>query len=386
MAVRVARYGEPLRTSSVREVQRAHVRVFCWGETVKGVIPAAGLGTRLRPLTYTRPKPLLKVANKSIIVYAIENLRDAGITEIALVVSDQTRLDIESVVGTVPGVHLSLVRQDEQLGLAHAVKVAQDWLGDSDFCVYLGDNLFEEGVGEYVRVFNEEKVDAAIALVRVPDPRQFGVAVMDEAGGITKLLEKPKDPPTNLAVAGVYCFTPAIHDVIRDLQPSARGEYEITDAITGLITAGKRVRGVEVVGWWKDTGRPDDLLDANRLLLEKIDDEVLGDVRDSRLVGRVRVEAGAVIENSTIIGPAVVGPGASLIETYIGPFTSIGANARLSRVEVEFSVIDEEAELENVPVRMQECLIGRKATVSGSDRIPRAHRLILSDTSSLELA
>jgi glucose-1-phosphate thymidylyltransferase len=353
---------------------------------VKGVIPAAGLGTRLRPLTYTRPKPLLKVANKSIIVYAIENLRDAGISEIALVVSDQTRLDIESIVGTVPGVQLSLVRQDEQLGLAHAVKVAQDWLGDSDFCVYLGDNLFEEGVGEYVRVFHEEKVDAAIALVRVPDPRQFGVAVMDEAGGITKLLEKPKDPPTNLAVAGVYCFTPAIHDVIRDLQPSARGEYEITDAITGLITAGKRVRGVEVVGWWKDTGRPDDLLDANRLLLEKIDDEVLGDVRDSRLVGRVRVEAGAVIENSTIIGPAVVGPGASLIETYIGPFTSIGANARLSRVEVEFSVIDEEAELENVPVRMQECLIGRKATVSGSDRIPRAHRLILSDTSSLELA
>ncbi|HWG85607.1 MAG TPA: glucose-1-phosphate thymidylyltransferase, partial [Deinococcales bacterium] len=315
----------------------------------------------------------------------IENLRDAGISEIALVVSDQTRLDIEGIVGTVPGVELSLVRQDEQLGLAHAVKVAREWLGDSDFCVYLGDNLFEEGVGEYVRVFNQEKADAAIALVRVPDPRQFGVAVLDDSGRITKLVEKPKDPPSDLAVAGVYCFSSAIHDVIENLAPSARGEYEITDAISGLITNGRTVRGVEVSGWWKDTGRPDDLLDANRLLLEKIEPELLGEVRDSRIVGRVRIEEGAVVENTTIIGPAVVGAGASLIDTYIGPFTSVGANARLARVEVEFSVIDEEAELEAVPVRMQECLIGRKATVRGSDRIPRAHRLILSDTSSLEL-
>lgn len=352
---------------------------------MKGVIPAAGLGTRLRPLTYTRPKPLLKVANRPIIVYAIENLRDAGITDIALVVSDQTRVDIESVVHEVAGVKLTLVLQDEQLGLAHAVMVAQNWLGDDDFCVYLGDNLFEEGVTRYVQTFQEGEADAVVALVRVADPRQFGVAVLDDAGHITRLVEKPKEPPSDLAIAGVYCFSKALHEITRTLKPSARGEYELTDAIAGLIDTGHQVRGLEVHGWWKDTGRPEDLLDANRLLLEQIEADVLGEVNQSRLVGRVRVEAGAVVTNSTVIGPAVIGAGAVVTNAYIGPFTSVGANAKLNKVEVEFSVIDEEAELDSVPVRLQECLIGRGARVSFSDRIPRSYRLILSDTSSVDL-
>ncbi|HEX2864551.1 MAG TPA: glucose-1-phosphate thymidylyltransferase [Deinococcales bacterium] len=353
---------------------------------MKGVIPAAGLGTRLRPLTYTRPKPLLKVANKSIIVYAIENLRDAGITDIALVVSDQTRLDIESVVHEVEGVKLTLIRQDEQLGLAHAVMVSQDWLGDDDFCVYLGDNLFEEGVTRYVNTFREGGSDAVVALVRVPDPRQFGVAVLDAEGRITQLVEKPKVPPSDLAIAGVYCFSKALHEVTATLKPSARGEYELTDAIAGLIQSGRDVRGLEVHGWWKDTGRPEDLLDANRLLLERVEAGVLGDVTESRLVGRVRVEEGAVVRGATIIGPAIIGAGATVKDSYIGPFTSVGANAKLNKVEVEFSVILEEAELDSVPVRLQESLIGQRARVAFQDRIPRAYRLILSDTSSVDLA
>lgn len=352
---------------------------------MKGLIPAAGLGTRLRPLTYTRPKPLLRVANRPIIAYAIANLRAAGIDDIALVVSDQTRLDIENAIGDADGGRVTLIRQEEQLGLAHAIKVSREWLGDEDFCVYLGDNLFEEGVGRYVRSFQQEPCDAVVALVRVPDPRQFGVAITDDRGRITRLVEKPKDPPSDLAVAGVYCFSPRVHEVIEHLRPSSRNEYEITDAITGLMQDGE-VRGVEVSGWWKDTGRPEDLLDANRLLLETVEERQEGTVEGSRIVGRVRIEPGATIRDSTVMGPAIVGAGALLDGAWVGPFTSVGANATLRRVEVQFSVIDEEAELTDLPVRLQECLIGRRATVRGSAAVPRVHRLILSDMSSLELA
>ena len=351
---------------------------------MKGLILAAGLGTRLRPLTYTRAKPVLKVANKPMIVYAIENLRDAGITEIGLVVSALTRNDIEQAVKDLPGVKLEFVLQEQQLGLAHAVKQAEGFLAGDDFCMYLGDNLFEKGVRAYVEAFNSGECDAVIGLVKVADPREFGVAVLDETGQIVRLVEKPKEPPSDLAVAGVYCFNNKILRVIDNLKPSARGEYEITDAIVGLMDHGV-VRGLEVQGWWKDTGRAFDLLDANRLILEGIEPGMFGINEDSRLVGRVRVEAGAIVRNSTVIGPAIIGPGAVLDNVYIGPFTSIGANAKLSSVEVEFSVIEEEAVLEDVPVRLQECLIGQRAKVRATERIPRVHRLVLSDASTIEL-
>ena len=351
---------------------------------MKGLIPAAGLGTRLRPLTYTRPKPLLNVANKPIIAYAIENLRDAGITDIGLIVSEPVRAALESEGLEIPGVSLKLILQKDQLGIAHAVGQAREWLDGQDFCVYLADNLFETGVRRYVENFVQNPCDAVIGLVRVANPREFGVAVLDDSGRIVKLVEKPKEPPSDLAVAGIYCFKNRILDVIADLKPSARGEYEITDAITGLMQDGV-VRGVEVEGWWKDTGRPADLLDANRLILEGIEPVVKGESINSRLVGRVRIDEGAIVRDSTIIGPALIGPGAVLEGVYVGPFTSIGANARLKKVELEFSVIEEEAVLEEIPVRLQECLIGRRATVKGHERIPKVHRLILSDASSLEL-
>jgi glucose-1-phosphate thymidylyltransferase len=351
---------------------------------MKGLIPAAGLGTRLRPLTYNRPKPLLNVANKPIIAYAIENLRDAGITDIGLIVSEAFRTALESEALDIPGVTLKLILQKEQLGIAHAVGQAEEWLNGEDFCVYLADNLFEMGVKRYVESFQQDHCDAVIGLVRVANPREFGVAVLDDSGRIVKLIEKPKDPPSDLAVAGVYCFKNRILNVIHDLKPSARGEYEITDAITGLMHDGV-VRGLEVEGWWKDTGRPADLLDANRLILEGIEPVVKGESINSRLVGRVRIDEGAIVRDSTIIGPVLIGPGAVLEGVYVGPFTSIGANAKLTKVELEFSVIEEEAVLEEIPVRLQECLIGRRAHVRGNERVPKVHRLILSDASSLEL-
>ncbi len=352
---------------------------------MKGLIPAAGLGTRLRPLTYTLPKPLLSVTNKPIIMFAIEDLRDAGITEIGIIVSDFVKAAMEKEGLDVDGVTITYIRQVEQLGIAHAVKQAREWLAGDDFCLYLSDNLFEDGVTRYVDTFRAENVDAVIALVKVPNPREFGVAVLDSLGKVMKILEKPKDPPSDLAVAGVYCFKNRILDVIDNLSPSARGEYEITDAIQGLMNVGT-VRGLEVTGWWKDTGRHDDLLDANRLLLERIEPLVLGESLNSRLVGRVRIEAGAVVKDSTVIGPALIGANSHLENVYVGPFTSIGESASLKNVELEFSIVQDEARLEDVPVRMQECLIGRKAQVKGSNKVPRVHRLVLSDASVVELS
>ncbi len=351
---------------------------------MKGLIPAAGLGTRLRPLTYARSKPSLKVANKPIIRYAIDNLNEAGITDIGLIVSDETRLDIEEAVGELPGITLHYIRQDEQLGIAHAVRMARSWLAGDDFCLYLGDNLFGNGVQRYVNSFRENECDGLIALVRVPNPREFGVAVIDKTGKIERLVEKPDVPPSDLAVAGVYCFKNKVLDVIDGLQPSRRGEYEITDAIVGLMNTGT-VRGLEVEGWWKDTGRPADLLDANRLILEKIEPISRGTIENSRLVGRVHIEEGAVVKNSTIIGPALIGAGAQLDNVFVGAFTSIGNETKLYKVEIEFSAIGDRAILEEVDVRFQECLIGRGTVVRGLAKVPRVHRLILGDQSQLEL-
>ena len=351
---------------------------------MKGLIPAAGLGTRLRPLTYTLPKPLLSVTNKPIIMYAIEDLRDAGIVDIGIIVSDFVKAALEKEGLEVAGVSISYIRQADQLGIAHAVKQAREWLAGDDFCLYLSDNLFENGVQRYVEAFQTGDVDAVIALVKVPNPKEFGVAVLDEAGNVMRILEKPKEPPSDLAVAGVYCFKNRVLDVIDSLEPSARGEFEITDAIQTLVKDG-RVKGLEVIGWWKDTGRHDDLLDANRLLLERIEPELLGETGDSRLVGRVRVEAGAVLKGCTVVGPALIGAGSQLENVYVGPFTSIGENVTLRNMEIEFSIVQDEARLEDIEVRLQECLIGRKAQVKGSKRIPRVHRFVLSDTSVVEL-
>jgi len=351
---------------------------------VKAVIPAAGFGTRLRPLTYARPKPVLPVANRPIICHAVQNLADAGIREIGIVVSPVTRAAIQAAVTGIEGVCIEFIEQPEMLGLGHAVKVARDFIGESDFCVYLGDNLFEHGVGDFRRAFEDQQADAVVALVEVPDTSAFGVAVLDARGQITRLVEKPQVPPSNLAVAGVYCFRAGVFDILDTLAPSARGEYEITDAIQRLIEQGGRVAGQRVRGWWKDTGRPLDLIEANRLVLEQLRPCVLGEVSGSRLAGRVVVELGAEVRNSVIMGPVTIASGARIENAYIGPFTSVGRGSVIRNAEVEYSVIDEGAEIRDMSVRLQQCLIGLRARVVGHGELPRVHRLVLSDTSLLE--
>jgi glucose-1-phosphate thymidylyltransferase len=352
---------------------------------MKAIIPAAGLGTRLRPLTYTRPKPVLPVAGAPIIVHALRTLVAAGITEVAIIVSDATRVEIGHTLEQVPQAQITLIDQHEQLGLGHAVLMARAWAGQNDFCVYLGDNLFEHGVAPFIQRFEQERPAAVIALVEVADPTAFGVAQLD-GERITRLVEKPRVPPSNLAVAGLYCFTPEVFSVLDGMPPSARGEYEITDAIQGLIDRGQTVIGQRVQGWWKDTGRPADLLDANRLLLEQITEDVRGEITDSRLTGRVVVPASARVTRSKIVGPVLLGEGVVIEDAYIGPFTSIGRDSVVRQAEVEHSVVDAEARIECLNTRLQDCLIGVRAQVRGGRKVPSTHKLTLSDASVVELA
>ncbi len=349
---------------------------------MKGLILAAGHGTRLRPLTYARPKPVIRVAGKPIIAYAVENLLAAGVREIGVVVSPKTQPDVAAALNGHPEARFTFVVQKDPQGLAHAVRVARDWLGDDDFVMYLGDNLFEKGVGALVERFLRERPSAAIALVPVEDPRQFGVAVVED-GRIVRLVEKPKDPPSNLAVAGVYAFTPEIHAVIEELTPSARGEYEITDAIQGLLDRGRRVLGIPVEGWWKDTGRPGDLLEANRLLLASLARRVEGEVEESELLGPVVVEAGARVVGSRILGPALIAQGATIEGAYVGPYTAVGPGALVKDAEVENSILEDRARLEGV--RIYGSLLGVAAEVRKHGERPQTPRLILGDLSKVEV-
>ncbi|MFC4425000.1 glucose-1-phosphate thymidylyltransferase [Deinococcus navajonensis] len=352
---------------------------------MKAIIPAAGLGTRLRPLTFTRPKPVLPVAGQPIIRHAINTLCEAGITDIGVVVSDITREEIQHAIAGMPAVRITLINQHEQLGLGHAVLTARQWVGTDNFCVYLGDNLFEHGAAPFVRRFQEDGADALIALVEVENPRAFGVAELS-GERITRLVEKPKNPPSNLAVAGLYCFSPAIFEVLEGMPPSARGEYEITDGIQALIERGAAVVGQRVEGWWKDTGRPEDLLDANRLLLERIEPDVQGTVEDSQITGRVIVPASSSVVRSKIVGPVLLGENVHVEDAYIGPFTSVGADCVVRQAEIEYSALDAGALVEKVDIRLQDCLIGVKAQVCGGQRRPRALKLTISDASVVELA
>ncbi len=351
---------------------------------MKGLILAAGRGTRLRPLTHTRPKPVIRVAGRPIIHYALDNLKDAGVREIGIVVSPDTRTDVQAALGGVEGARVTYILQEQPQGLAHAVRVARGWLGDDPFVLYLGDNLFERGIAPFVQAFDRGGPAAVVALARVEDPRQFGVA--EVAGGrILRLVEKPERPPSDLAVAGVYVFGPRIHRVIEDLEPSARGEYEITDAIQRLIDGGHEVQGLPIEGWWKDTGRAEDLLDANRLLLANVEPKNEGRVEESRLIGRVVIEAGAVVRRSTVMGPALIAAGSRVEDAFVGPFTAVGPGAEVRGSEVEYSIVADRAVIENVPTRLQECVIGVGARVTSREGLPRAHRLVLGDASRVEI-
>jgi glucose-1-phosphate thymidylyltransferase len=354
---------------------------------VKALVLAGGSGSRLRPLTHTSAKQLIPVANKPVMFYGLEQLRDAGITDIGMIVG-QTADEVMAAVGdgSELGIRVTYIRQEAPLGLAHCVLIAQDFLGDEEFCMFLGDNFLVGGITRFVEGFDSSKMDAQILLTKVAEPQFFGVAVLDDDGNIVELLEKPENPPTDLAVVGVYLFGPAIHEAVRSIRPSARGELEITEAIEWLIRSGRTVRSHMVDGYWKDTGKLEDMLECNRRVLEMIDGRLDGRVDDdSTVTGRVVLEAGASIERSTVRGPVVIGKDTRIVNSYVGPFTSIYYGCTIENTEVEHSIILENSSIRGVD-RVQDSLIGKNVEVSRVEEPPKAHRLMLGDHSQVRLS
>ncbi len=356
---------------------------------MKGLILSGGKGTRLRPLTFTRAKQLIPIANKPNLFYGVEDLVEAGITDIGVIISPETGDEVQAALGDGArwGAHFTFILQAAPSGLAHAVKTARPFLQDAPFVMYLGDNILSGGIAHLVEEYQRSSVESIVLLTPVDNPSQFGVAVLDDQGAVVRLVEKPKEYLSNLALVGVYLFGPVIHDVIDQLTPSARGEYEITDAIQGLLDRGYRVVAHQVRGWWKDTGKPEDLLDANRLVLSQMARDVRGDVQDSEIVGEVVIEDGARVVNSIIRGPAHIAAGAVIEQSYIGPYTSIGRNARVIRSEIEFSTLLDGAQVADLPNLLDGSILGQEVTVQGCCGGPRKHtlRLVLGDRSLVHL-
>jgi glucose-1-phosphate thymidylyltransferase len=352
---------------------------------MKALILAGGAGTRLRPITHTRAKQLVPVANKPILFYGVEAMVAAGITEIGVIVGD-TRDEVMEALGSGDrfGASITFIPQDEPLGLAHCVLIAADFLGDDDFVMYLGDNLMEQDLAAFVAAFQSARAGteppaAQILLKQVPDPHRFGIASLDDVGHVVQLVEKPDDPPSDLALVGVYLFTRRVHDAVAAIEPSARGELEITDAIQWLIDEGERVRCELLTGWWIDTGKLTPLLEANRLLLEKIETDLAGTIADDSLIdGRVVVAEGAVIRNSTIRGPVTIGARTEVTDSFIGPFSAVGSDCVVAQSEIEHSVIMDGSSVIEI-ARLEDSLIGTDARVSRSRQRPRALRLMVGD-------
>lgn len=354
---------------------------------MKALILAGGAGTRLRPITHTRAKQLVPVANTPILFRGIQSMVAAGITEIGVIVGD-TRTEMRAAIGDGSqfgdDVRVTYIEQDAPLGLAHCVLIAEEFLGDDDFVMYLGDNMLEQDVSGFLDAFSRaregvEPPSAQILLKEVDDPHRFGIASLDADGHVVELVEKPDDPPSNLALVGVYLFDHHINHAVRAIEPSERGELEITDAIQWLIDQGHRVRTEVLTGWWIDTGKLTPLLEANRLILETIERRIDGKVDDaSSIDGRVVVEVGAEIVNSTIRGPVAIGRDTKVIDSFIGPFSAVGADCEVVSSEIEHSVLMDRASVVDIP-RLEDSLIGSDATVHRSQTKPRALRLMVGD-------
>ena len=353
---------------------------------IKGLILSGGAGTRLRPITHTYAKQLVPVANKPVLFYGIEALVEAGVTDIGIIIAPLTGDEVREAVGDGSqfGAKVTYIEQAEPAGLAHAVLTAEDFLAGSSFVMYLGDNLLRDGVPALVERFRDETPDAMILLTQVDDPTAFGVAEL-EGEKVVRLVEKPEDPPSDMALVGVYLFSPAIFDAARRLEPSARGELEITEAIQILIDDGLEVRSEVVSGWWKDTGQLSDMLEANRLVLDDIGTRLDGTIEDSRVEGRVIVEEGAVLRNSVVRGPAVIGRDAVVDGAYIGPYTSIGDGVRVTNSEVEHSILLPGSSVENLGARIEASLLGREVRVTRSDSLPKTMQLLVGDGSQIEI-
>jgi glucose-1-phosphate thymidylyltransferase len=355
-------------------------------ETLKGLILSGGKGTRLRPITHTSAKQLVPVANKPVLFYGLEAMAAAGIREVGIIVAPETAPEIEKAVGDGSqfGVSITYISQDAPLGLAHAVLTAEEFLGDTPFVMYLGDNLLRDGIDELVDTFRREEPDALILLTPVPDPENYGVAELDD-GRVSRLVEKPKEPQTNLALVGVYMFTPAIFEAARAIEPSWRDELEITDAIQQLVDRGMRVDPHIVHGWWKDTGQVQDMLEANRLILDDIEERMDGELVESRVEGRVVVEQGALLERSTVRGPAVIGAGSRIVDAYVGPYTAIGDEVTIEGAELEHSIVLSGSVLRDLEYRIEASLIGRNVRIGRGPALPKAYRFVVGDNAEIQI-
>lgn len=352
---------------------------------MKALVLSGGKGTRLRPITYTSAKQLVPVANRPVLFRVLDMIREAGITEIGIVTGD-TGNEIRKAVGDGSRweAQVTYLPQDQPLGLAHAVKISRGFLGDDRFVMFLGDNCIQGGIAGLIQQFERSDYNAQIVLKQVLDPRQFGVAELNAEGQITRLVEKPREPQSDLALVGVYMFDHHILQAVEEIRPSFRGELEITDAIQWLIDHGHRVFPYVHAGWWIDTGKKDDMLEANRLVLEELESDIRGYIdRDSHITGRVVIEAGAEVINSTIRGPAIIGEHTRIVNAYIGPFTSIYHHCVVENSEIEHSIILEHSTVRDLPHRLEESLVGRNVEIARSALKPRAYRLMLGDNSSV---
>ncbi len=355
---------------------------------MKALVLCGGRGTRLRPLTYSMPKHLVPVAGRPVLHLVIENILAAGIEEIGVVVSPENVYAIQdSLKEFEPRRRFTFIMQEEPKGLAHAVQVSSDFIGKESFLLYLGDNLIGERISPYVEEFDRDGLDGLILLKRVKDPSAFGVAVLGEGGEVLSLVEKPKEFVSDAAIVGVYLFSPAVVEAAFSIKPSFRGELEITDAIGEMVRKGKRVRGRVISSWWVDTGKKDDILGANRIVLDETlgeGEEILGDVKESKIIGRVRIEEGAYVLKSVVRGPAFIGRNAVVVNSFVGPYTSLGARCVVKNSALEYSVVMEEAQILDIE-RLDESLIGRRSKVMRGDGVSKAYKLTVGDDSEVQV-
>ncbi|KPQ36695.1 MAG: glucose-1-phosphate thymidylyltransferase RmlA [Phormidium sp. OSCR] len=357
---------------------------------MKALILSGGKGTRLRPLTYTGAKQLVPVANKPILWYGIESIVSAGITEIGIIISPETGEEVQKLTGDGDrfGAKITYILQDEPAGLAHAVKIAQPFLADSPFVMYLGDNLIQNDLTPFLNHFQDKQLDALILLRPVENPSAFGVATVDETGRVLELVEKPAIPPSNLALVGIYYFSAAVHQAIARIKPSERGELEITDAISNLLDHKNSVEAQILEGWWLDTGKKDDLLSANQIVLDtQLETAIFGELdADSQVVGRVKIGQGTQLINCSIRGPVIIGENCHLENCFIGPYSSIADGVILKDVELEHSVILQETRIDGIQQRIVDSLIGRRAQLGSGRPRPKALRFMVGDDCQIELA
>ncbi|HEX2060082.1 MAG TPA: glucose-1-phosphate thymidylyltransferase [Thermoanaerobaculia bacterium] len=353
---------------------------------MKGLILSGGKGTRMRPLTYTSAKQLIPVANKPVLVYGIEAIVAAGIEEIAIITSPETGPEIRECIGDGSryGASITYIEQDAPRGLAHAVLTAEPFLRDSPFVMYLGDNLLQHGITPLVEEYRSLECNSEILLTKVPNPSQFGVAELDANGAVVRLTEKPAEPKSDLALVGVYMFDEHIFEAAKAIRPSRRGELEITDAIQWLLDNGYSVHPHIVKGWWKDTGKIEDMLEANRTVLDTFDPDVRGVVSgESNVEGKVVIEEGAQIVDSVVRGPAIIGRDARIVHAYVGPYTSIGQRCRIEHCEIENSIVLESSSITHVDGRIEASLIGKNVKIGKTHRKPVAYRFMVGDNSEV---